>query len=121
MNEVARKHGFPGIYTMMNIGCCNDNEYYCGWGRIPKMRVSGFDSVFAYNSGARSDLEKYVNPGGFHTQHEKSALLLGTHCRTGIAVFPECYCRRRCFTALEQTVDLSVELQRNGLLSDYDK
>ena len=63
MNEVARKHGFPGIYTMMNIGCCNDNEYYCGWGRIPKMRDSGFDSVFAYNSGLRSDFEKYVNPG----------------------------------------------------------
>ncbi|MBO4646841.1 MAG: glycoside hydrolase family 99-like domain-containing protein [Lentisphaeria bacterium] len=60
VNEVARKHGFPGIYTLMNIGCCNDNEYYCGWGRIPKMRDHGFDAVFAYNSGLRSDFEKTV-------------------------------------------------------------
>ena len=62
-NEVVRKHGFPGIYTMMNIGCCNDNEYFCGWGRIPKMREAGFDSVFAYNSGVKSDYEQCVNPG----------------------------------------------------------
>ncbi|MBO4492069.1 MAG: glycoside hydrolase family 99-like domain-containing protein [Lentisphaeria bacterium] len=60
INEVAKKHGFPGIYTLMNIGCCNDNEYYCGWGRIPKMRDHGFDAVFAYNSGLRSDFEKTV-------------------------------------------------------------
>ena len=60
VNEVAQKHGFPGIYTLMNIGCCNDNEYYCGWGRIPKMRDHGFDAVFAYNSGLRSDFEKTV-------------------------------------------------------------
>ena len=60
INEVARKHGFPGIYTLMNIGCCNDNAYYCGWGRIPKMRDHGFDAVFAYNSGLRSDFEKTV-------------------------------------------------------------
>ena len=62
MNEVAKKHGFPGIYTLMNIGCCNDTEYYCGWGRIPKMRDNGFDAVFAYNSGLRSDFEKTVAP-----------------------------------------------------------
>ena len=63
INEVAQKHGFPGIYTMMNIGCCNDNEYFCGWGRIPKMRDAGFDSCFAYNSGVKSDYEQCVNPG----------------------------------------------------------
>ena len=62
MNEVAKKHGFPGIYTLMNIGCCNDTDYYCGWGRIPKMRDNGFDAVFAYNSGLRSDFEKTVAP-----------------------------------------------------------
>ena len=62
VDEVARKHGFPGIYTLMNIGCCNDNEYYCGWGRIPKMRDNGFDAVFAYNSGLRSDFGKTVAP-----------------------------------------------------------
>jgi len=62
INEVAKKHGFPGIYTLMNIGCCNDNEYYCGWGRIPKMRDNGFDAVFAYNSGLRADFEKTVAP-----------------------------------------------------------
>jgi hypothetical protein len=62
INEVARENGFPGIYTLMNIGCCNDNEYYCGWGRIPKMRDHGFDAVFAYNSGLRSDFEKTVAP-----------------------------------------------------------
>ena len=47
----------------MNIGCCNDNEYFCGWGRIPRMRDSGFDSVFAYNSGLKNDYEQCVNPG----------------------------------------------------------
>ena len=62
INEVARECGFPGIYTLMNVGCCNDNEYYCGWGRIPKMRDNGFDAVFAYNSGLRSDFEKTVAP-----------------------------------------------------------
>ena len=62
MNEVAQKHGFPGIYTLMNIGCCNDTEYYCGWNRIPKIRDNGFDAVFAYNSGLRSDFEKTVAP-----------------------------------------------------------
>ena len=62
MNEVVKKHGFPGIYLLMNIGCCNDNDYYCGWGRIPNMRDNGFDAVFAYNSGLRSDFEKTVAP-----------------------------------------------------------
>jgi hypothetical protein len=62
INEVARKHGFPGIYTLMNIGCCNDNEYFCGWGRIPKMRDAGFDSVFAYNSGLRTNYAEVVAP-----------------------------------------------------------
>ena len=62
INEAAKKHGFPGIYTLMNIGCCNDNEYYCGWGRIPRMRDNGFDAVFAYNSGLRSDFERTVAP-----------------------------------------------------------
>ena len=62
VNEVAQKHGFPGIYTLMNIGCCNDNEYFCGWGRIPKMRDAGFDSVFAYNSGLRSNYAEVVAP-----------------------------------------------------------
>ena len=62
LNEAARQHGFPGIYTLMNIGCCNDNEYYCGWNRIPQMRAAGFDAVFAYNSGLRSDFEKTVAP-----------------------------------------------------------
>ena len=60
INEEARRAGFPGIYTLMNIGCCNDNEYFCGWGRIPRMRDNGFDAVFAYNSGLRSDYQNYV-------------------------------------------------------------
>lgn len=60
INEAARKHGFSGIYTLMNIGCCNDNEYFCGWGRIPKMRDAGFDAVFAYNSGLRRDYLNFV-------------------------------------------------------------
>ena len=62
VNEVAQKHGFPGIHTLMNIGCCNDNEYYCDWGRIPTLRDNGFDAVFAYNSGLRSDFERTVAP-----------------------------------------------------------
>ena len=62
INEEARKAGFPGIYTLMNIGCCNDNEYFCGWGRIPRMREAGFDAVFAYNSGLRSNYKECVAP-----------------------------------------------------------
>lgn len=62
INEEAQKAGFPGIYTLMNIGCCNDNEYFCGWGRIPRMRDAGFDAVFAYNSGLRSDYANSVAP-----------------------------------------------------------
>ena len=61
MHETARKHGFPGIYTLMNVGCCEDNDYFCGWGRIPKMKAAGFDSVFAYNSGLRRDYLQYVD------------------------------------------------------------
>ena len=57
MDEVAQKNGFPGIYRLMNIGCCNDNEYFCGWGRIPELKKAGFDSVFAYNSGLKNDYE----------------------------------------------------------------
>ncbi|MBR2508451.1 MAG: glycoside hydrolase family 99-like domain-containing protein [Lentisphaeria bacterium] len=49
MNEQARKNGFPGIYLLMNIGCNNDNKYFCGWGRVPLLREAGFDAVFAYN------------------------------------------------------------------------
>ncbi|MBQ7177671.1 MAG: glycoside hydrolase family 99-like domain-containing protein [Victivallales bacterium] len=60
LDETAKKHGFPGIYTLMNIGCCNDNEYFCGWGRIPRMKQAGFDAVFAYNSGLRSDYQQSV-------------------------------------------------------------
>ena len=62
INEEAQKAGFPGIYTLMNIGCCNDNEYFCGWGRIPRMRDAGFDAVFAYNSGLRSNYKESVAP-----------------------------------------------------------
>ena len=47
MNEQARKNGFPGIYLLMNIGCNNDNKYFCGWGRVPRLREAGFDAVFA--------------------------------------------------------------------------
>ena len=49
MNEQACKNGFPGIYLLMNIGCNNDNKYFCGWGRVPRLREAGFDAVFAYN------------------------------------------------------------------------
>jgi hypothetical protein len=49
MNEEARKNGFPGVYLLMNVGCCNDNAYFCGWDRVPKLKAAGFDAVFAYN------------------------------------------------------------------------
>ena len=62
INEEAQKAGFPGIYTLMNIGCCNDNEYFCGWGRIPRLREAGFDAAFAYNSGLRSNYKESVAP-----------------------------------------------------------
>lgn len=61
IDETARKHGFPGIYTLMNIGCCNDNDYFCGWGRIPKLKQAGFDAAFAYNSGLRRGYLQYVD------------------------------------------------------------
>ncbi len=60
-DEVARENGFPGIHLLMNIGCCNDNEYFCGYGRIKKLKEAGFDSVFAYNSGIRSDYQDSVD------------------------------------------------------------
>lgn len=60
MNEVAQKHGFSGVWQLMNIGCCEDNDYFCGWGRIPKLKAAGFDAVFAYNSGLRRDFLQYV-------------------------------------------------------------
>jgi len=49
MNSQARKNGFPGLYLLMNVGCCNDNQYFCGWGRVPELKQAGFDAVFAYN------------------------------------------------------------------------
>lgn len=49
MNVVAREYGFPGLYQIMNVGCCNDNRYFCGWERIPQIKEVGFDAVFAYN------------------------------------------------------------------------
>lgn len=49
INEQARKNGFPGIYLLINVGCCNDNKRFCGWGRVPGVKEAGFDAVFAYN------------------------------------------------------------------------
>jgi len=49
MNKRAQKNGLPGIFFSANIGCCNDNIYCCGWGRVPDAEVIGFESVFAYN------------------------------------------------------------------------
>jgi len=49
MQKTVRKHGFEGMYLSGNIGCCNDNEYCCGWDRVERAKQLGFDSVFAYN------------------------------------------------------------------------
>ena len=49
MRETVRRNGFNGLYLLGNIGCCNDNEYCCGWGRVGGAKSLGFDSVFAYN------------------------------------------------------------------------
>ena len=49
MNERAVKNGFPGIYFIANVGCCDDNIYCCGWNRVHDAREMGFKSVFAYN------------------------------------------------------------------------
>ncbi len=49
LNDEAKQCGFPGLYLLMNVGCCNDNAYFCGWERVPKMKAAGFDAVFAYN------------------------------------------------------------------------
>lgn len=49
MNDQAKKNGLPGIYLLMNVGCCNDNEYFCGWERVSRLKKAGFDAVFAYN------------------------------------------------------------------------
>ena len=49
LQEQARKNGLPGLFLLMNIGCNNDNAYFCGWDRIPAIKDAGFDAVFAYN------------------------------------------------------------------------
>ena len=49
VDEEAKKYGFPGLYVLINVGCCNDNQYFCGWGRVPGVKEAGFDAVFAYN------------------------------------------------------------------------
>ena len=49
LNDQARKNGYPGLYLLVNIGCCNDNKRFCGWGRVPDVKAAGFDAVFAYN------------------------------------------------------------------------
>lgn len=49
MNEQIRRNGFPGIFLLINVGCCNDNAYFCGWDRVPLLKKAGFDAVFAYN------------------------------------------------------------------------
>ena len=46
---VAERRGFGGLHLVANIGCCDDNEYCCGWGRVAWARKLGFDAVFAYN------------------------------------------------------------------------
>ncbi|MBU4211140.1 MAG: glycoside hydrolase family 99-like domain-containing protein [Kiritimatiellae bacterium] len=49
MRKTVRRHGFDGLYLLGNIGCCNDNAYCCGWGRVGSAKSLGFNSVFAYN------------------------------------------------------------------------
>ncbi|MBQ7177741.1 MAG: glycoside hydrolase family 99-like domain-containing protein [Victivallales bacterium] len=49
LQEQARKNGLPGLFLLMNIGCNNDNAYFCGWDRVPPIKDAGFDAVFAYN------------------------------------------------------------------------
>lgn len=49
MRKTVRRYGFDGLYLSANIGCCGDNEYCCGWGRVAWAQQLGFDSVFAYN------------------------------------------------------------------------
>jgi len=63
VDEEARKYGFPGMYILINVGCCNDNQYFCGWGRVPDVKKAGFDAVFAYN---------IVAPDNYHSlPHER--------------------------------------------------
>ncbi|MCL5674441.1 MAG: glycoside hydrolase family 99-like domain-containing protein [Candidatus Omnitrophica bacterium] len=49
MNERAVKNGFPGVYFIANVGCCDDNVYCCGWNRVHDAGEMGFKCVFAYN------------------------------------------------------------------------
>lgn len=49
MRARVQKNGFPGLYLIANIGCCDDNVYCCGWDRVPRAKRLGFDRVFAYN------------------------------------------------------------------------
>lgn len=46
---VAERRGFGGLHLIANIGCCDDNEYCCGWDRTAWAKSLGFDAVFAYN------------------------------------------------------------------------
>ena len=49
MDRRAQQNSLPGLYFTANIGCCDDNQYCCGYDRPPKVREVGFQSVFAYN------------------------------------------------------------------------
>lgn len=58
MAETARAYGFDGIHFLANIGCCDDNVYCCGWGRVPQAEAIGFAAVFAYNIVRSKDFDK---------------------------------------------------------------
>ena len=49
MKKIVKNNGFNDLYLLANIGCCNDNEYCCGWDRVKWAEEMGFNSVFAYN------------------------------------------------------------------------
>ncbi|MDD5705906.1 MAG: glycoside hydrolase family 99-like domain-containing protein [Kiritimatiellae bacterium] len=49
MQQRAQRHGWPGLFLLANIGCCNDNEYCCGWNRVEGAGRMGFEAAFAYN------------------------------------------------------------------------
>jgi hypothetical protein len=49
MRSRADELGCGGLRVLANIGCCDDNEYCCGWDRVEWAERMGFDAVFAYN------------------------------------------------------------------------
>ncbi len=49
MSETVRKLHGKNLYLLANVGCCEGNDYCCGWHYVEQAKKLGFEAVFAYN------------------------------------------------------------------------